>query len=165
MTNSEPISTRTKLLEAARDVIRTKGYAATTVDDICAAAGVSKGSFFHHFLSKEEMGIAAIDHWNETTESLFLSQPYTRLEDPRARVFGYVDFRETLIRGGVPEFTCLIGTTVQETYATHQGLRAISDAGLARHIAMLARDLEAAKRRYAPDAAWTSESVGMFMQA
>lgn len=30
---------------------------------------------------------------------------------------------------------------------------------------MLARDLEAAKQRYAPDATWTAESVGTFMQA
>ena len=41
-----------KPLEAALRVIRTKGYAATTVDDLCATAGVSKGSFFHHFKSK-----------------------------------------------------------------------------------------------------------------
>ena len=165
MTSKDASATRTKLLEAARDVIRSQGYAATTVDDICAAAGVSKGSFFHHFASKEEMGIAAIDYWNVTTAALFESQPYAALPDPRDRVFGYVDFRAALIRGGIPQFTCLIGTTVQETYATHPGLRAISDTGLTNHVAMLARDLDAAKQRYAPDAAWTGESVGTFMQA
>jgi TetR/AcrR family transcriptional repressor of nem operon len=44
MTNS-----RNKLLDAAIDVVRSKGYGATRVDDIAAAAGVTKGSFFHHF--------------------------------------------------------------------------------------------------------------------
>lgn len=112
MAIAEQSATRTKLLEAARDVIRTQGYAATTVDDICAKAGVSKGSFFHHFASKEQMGVAAIDHWNATTAALFKSQPYAALPDPRDRVFGYVDFRVALIRGRVPEFTCLIGTTI-----------------------------------------------------
>jgi TetR/AcrR family transcriptional repressor of nem operon len=47
-------SSKTRLLDAALTVIRTKGYAATTVDDICHAAGVTKGSFFHHFKSKDE---------------------------------------------------------------------------------------------------------------
>ena len=50
---------KTKLLEAALQVIRTKGYAATTVDDICEQAGVTKGSFFHHFKSKDELALSA----------------------------------------------------------------------------------------------------------
>jgi len=165
MSSTDIAPTRTKLLDAARDVIRAQGYSATTVDDICAAAGVSKGSFFHHFESKEAMGVAAIDHWNVTTQAFFENAPYARLPDPRDRVFGYVDFREDLIKGDVYQFTCLIGTTVQEAYATYPALRAICDTGLTNHIAMLARDLDAAKRRYAPDAAWSPESVGTFMQA
>jgi len=40
---------KTKLLNAALHVIRAKGYTATRVEDICEAAGVTKGSFFHHF--------------------------------------------------------------------------------------------------------------------
>ncbi len=53
-------ATRTKLLEAARDVIRGQGYAATTVDDICKAAGVTKGGFFHHFASMDALAKAAL---------------------------------------------------------------------------------------------------------
>jgi len=161
----EAFPTRTKLLEAARDVIRTKGYAATSVDDICAAASVSKGSFFHHFASKEAMGIAAIEYWNETTQSLFLSQPYMRSDDPRIRVFGYLDLRLALISEDIPGFTCLIGTTVQETYATRPALRAICESGLADHVAILARDLDAAKAHHAPDADWNGAGVGAFIQA
>lgn len=158
------IPTRIRLLEAARDVIRAKGYAATTVDDICAAAGVSKGSFFHHFASKEEMGVAAIDHWNTTTTALFESAPYNALPDPRDRVLGYVDFRAALIQGEIAQFTCLVGTTVQETYATHPDLRDASNRCFTDHIAMLTRDIAAAKQRYAPDADWSAESVGYFIQ-
>ena len=46
---------KTKFLDAALRVIRTKGYTATRIDDVCAAAGLTKGSFFHHFKSKEEI--------------------------------------------------------------------------------------------------------------
>jgi len=163
MKNSD--ATRTKLLDAARDLIRAKGYAATTVDDICSAAGVTKGSFFHHFASKEQLGIAAIAHFSAMAESLFASAPFRSLPDPRDRLLGYVDFRASLFQGEVAKYTCLIGTSVQEAYATHPNLRAACDEGLSIHVAELERDVTAAKQRYAPDAPWTPESVAYFMQA
>ncbi|MBL9052404.1 MAG: helix-turn-helix transcriptional regulator, partial [Tabrizicola sp.] len=38
---------RARLIEAARSLVRHKGFAATSVDELCAAAGVTKGAFFH----------------------------------------------------------------------------------------------------------------------
>jgi|SRR5579862_543830 len=161
----DPATTRTKLLDAARDVIRAKGYSAATVDDICAAAGVTKGGFFHHFASKEALGVAAIEQFGAMADSLFAAAPYAALPDPRDRVLGYVDFRAALIKGEIAQFTCLMGTTVQETYATHPELREACDQGMSEHVAMLTRDLAAAKRLYAPEASWSPESVAYFMQA
>lgn len=51
---------RTRLLNATLKVVRAKGYNATRVEDVCAAAGLTKGSFFHHFKSKDELALAAI---------------------------------------------------------------------------------------------------------
>jgi TetR/AcrR family transcriptional repressor of nem operon len=153
------------MLDAARDVIRAKGYTATTVDDICAAAGVTKGAFFHHFDSKERLGIAAVEQFGAMAAALFAAAPYRANPDARERVLGYVDFRISLLHGDLAHYTCLMGTTVQEVYATHPDLRAACDAGMSEHVAELARDLEAAKQRYAPDASWTPEGVGYFMQA
>jgi TetR/AcrR family transcriptional repressor of nem operon len=158
-------ATKTKLIDAARDLIRTKGYAATTVDDLCAAAGVTKGGFFHHFPSKEHLAKAAIEHFGTTTLGFFQSAPYAAQPDPRDRVFGYVDFRAAMFDLEIPRFTCLLGTTVQEVHATHPDLRAACDQGMSEHVEMLVKDLEAAKARYAPEAAWSAESVGYFMQA
>jgi TetR/AcrR family transcriptional repressor of nem operon len=158
-------ATRTKLLDAARDVIRTKGYAATTVDDICTGAGVTKGGFFHHFASKEELAKAAIEQFGVMASELFHSAPYASLPDPRDRVLGYVDFRAAILQGELYQYTCLLGTTVQETYATHPELRAAADRGMSEHIDMLTQDIEAAKKLYAPDATWSAQSVGYFMQS
>ncbi len=163
---TQPIhESKVRLLNAALNVIRAKGYAATTVDDICHAAGVTKGSFFHHFKSKDDLALSTAAHWGEMTEGFFASAPYHQSQDPLERLLGYVDFRAEILRGDVPDYTCLLGTLVQETYVTHPDIRTACDKGMATHIAILMRDIEAAKRLYAPDATWSVESVGYFIQS
>lgn len=161
----ERLPSKTRLLNAALYAIRAKGYAATTLDDICHDAGVTKGSFFHHFRSKDDLALAAVAHWNAMSADLFTAAPYHDARDPLARVLGYVEFRAALLTGELPEYTCLLGTLVQETYATHPEIRTACEQGLAAHIAELTHDIEAAKRRYAPTARWSAEGVGAFIQA
>jgi TetR/AcrR family transcriptional repressor of nem operon len=165
MKDQTPHQSKTKLLSAALSVIRAKGYAATTVDDLCHAAGVTKGSFFHHFKSKDELAMSAAAYFGETTEGFFTSAPYHNLKDPLDRLLGYLDFRAEGLRGELPDYTCLLGTLVQETYATHPDIRTACDLGMSRHIAILTRDIEAAKQLYAPDAPWSAASVGYFIQS
>ena len=78
---------------------------------------------------------------------------------------GYVDFRAEILRGDLPDYTCLLGTRVQETYATHPEIRAACEKGLSSHVAILTRDIEAAKQLYAPEATWSAASVGYFIQS
>jgi len=156
---------KTKLLNAALNVIRAKGYAATTIDDVCHAAGLTKGSFFHHFESKDDLALSAAAHWGEMTEGFFAAAAYHEADDPLQRLLGYVDFRADILRGEVADYTCLLGTLVQETHATHPAIRAACDAGMSTHIAILTADIEAAKRLHAPDAPWSAESVGYFIQS
>jgi TetR/AcrR family transcriptional repressor of nem operon len=165
MTTEAQHESKTKLLNAALRVIRASGYAATTVDDICHAAGVTKGSFFHHFKSKDDLALSAAVYWGEITERFFASAPYRQSEDPLERLLGYVDFRAEILQGELPDYTCLLGTLVQETYATHPDIRAACDKGMSTHITIITRDIEAAKRRYAPNASWSAASVGYFIQS
>jgi TetR/AcrR family transcriptional repressor of nem operon len=160
-----PAQSRTRLLNGALHIIRTKGYAATTVDDICRDAGVTKGSFFHHFKSKDDLALGAVAHWRTMTEGFFAAAPYHQPHDPLARLLGYLDFRSAILSGELADYTCLLGTLVQETYETHPAIRAACDQALSSHIAALTRDVDAAKELYAPDAAWSAESVGSFIQA
>jgi len=156
---------KTRLLAAALHLIRGKGYAATAVDEICHEAGLTKGSFFHHFKSKDDLALAAVAHWRALTEGFFAGAPYHAPVDPLDRLLGYVDFRAAILSGELADYTCLLGTLVQETYATHPEIRASCEEALSAHIQELTRDVEAAKRLYAPDALWSAESVGNFMQA
>lgn len=158
-------TSRQRFLDAAVRLIRARGYEAATIDDLCREAGLTKGSFFHHFRSKEDLALAAADHFAGGAESLFGQAPYQAHDDPRERVLGYVEFRRAILRGAVPEFTCLLGTMVQETYETHPALREACDRHIRAHADAVARDIAAARAVHAPDADWSAESLGLFTQA
>ena len=154
-----------KLLDAAVYVIRSKGYSAARVEDICAEAGLTKGAFFHHFASKEACAIAAAAHFAANADALFDAAPYSHLPDARARVLGYVDFRKAILQGELPQFTCLLGTMVQEAYNSHPAIRAACDRYISEHAQRLEADIAEAKARYAPDLAWTPDSAALYSQA
>ncbi len=158
-------SARTKLLQAALRVIRTKGYAATSVDELCETAGVTKGAFFHHFKSKEDLAVAAANYWSETTGAFFDAAPYQQLQDPLDRVFGYLDFRRMILNGSMPEITCLAGTMVQETYDTHPAIREACNASISGHAAKLAIDIDKAIGTHGISAEVTPDSLALFTQA
>lgn len=157
--------TRNKLIEAAFGPIRQRGLAATSLDEICAAAGVSKGAFFHHFKSKEHLASAAADHWSETTGQLFETAPYHEAEDPLDRVLGYVDFRRQLIAGEPSDFTCFVGTMVQEAYATSPAIQSACWNSISSHADKLADDIVAATARYGIQAGWNARSLALHTQA
>ncbi len=154
-----------RLLNAAVRVIRTKGFGATRIEDVCEAAGLTKGSFFHHFTGKEALGIAVAEHWSLTTGELFNAAAYRRHEDPLDRVLGYIDFRRAILRGDLADFTCLAGTMVQEIYETNPSIREACAQSILGHAREVERDITAAKRRYAPRARWTAESLALHTQA
>ncbi len=164
-TQARAVLTRTSLLNAALKVIRSKGYSATTIDDICAAAGVTKGSFFHHFASKEDLAIAATQHWNALTGGLFANAPYQQVQDPRERILAYIDFRAQMVQGDLADVTCLLGTMVQEAFDTYPAIRVACREGIAGHAQTLVPTIEEAKALYAPDANWSAESLALYTQA
>jgi TetR/AcrR family transcriptional regulator, transcriptional repressor for nem operon len=158
-------ASKTRMLDAAVQAIRAKGYSAMTIDDVCLAAGLTKGSFFHHFKSKEALALAAAGHFAAMADSLFAQAPYRALHDPLERLLGYVDFRMAILQGRLPEFTCLLGTMVQETFESHPAIREACDAHISAHAAEVAKDIAEAKSRYAPDATWSAEGLGLYTQA
>ena len=158
-------ASKTKLLNAALLMIRTKGYAATTVDDICDAAEVTKGSFFHHFKGKEELAVEATRHWTDVTGGVFAAAPYQAIADPRERVLASIDFRRDILQGNLPDFTCLLGTMVQETFETHPAIRDACWSGIDGHAQVVANDIALARALYAPDAEWTAQSLAHYTQA
>jgi TetR/AcrR family transcriptional repressor of nem operon len=156
---------RAKLLDAAITLIRAQGYAGTSVDDLCRAAGVTKGAFFHHFKSKDDLAVAAARHWSETTGALFAAAPYHQHADPLERVLAYVDFRAALIDGAPTDFTCFAGTLVQEAFAANDDIRAACEASIFGHAATLESDIEMARPKHRASGDWTAKSLALHTQA
>lgn len=156
---------RRKLLDASLALIREKGYALTTVDELCARAGVAKGSFFHHFKDKEALAVAAAGYWSQMSGALFNGASYHKHKDPLDRVLGYIDFRKSILKGEVAEFTCLVGTMVQEVYESNPAIRDACDASISDHAAKVEADIAEAMKLHGIRAKWTAKSLALHTQA
>ena len=94
--------------------MRRQGYAATAVDQVCADAGASKGSFFHYFKSKEDLAKGCLENWDAMAAGMLAGASFQTLEDPVERLQGYMDFFIGLFANPGMYKSCLVGTTVQE---------------------------------------------------
>lgn len=160
-----PHESKTKLLDALLHVVRAKGYAATRVEDVCAHAGLTKGSFFHHFKGKEDLALAAAALWDARTAETFAAAPYHDAGDPLGRLIAYIEFRKAILSGDLPDFTCFAGTVVQEAYRTHPDVSAACARSITGHARTLEADIRAAMRDHGIRATWTPESLAMYMMA
>lgn len=65
------VDTRTSILNCSLELFSKDGYDATSVAEICQQAGVSKGAFYHHFPSKQDLFLALMTRWLEEVDALF----------------------------------------------------------------------------------------------
>lgn len=117
-----PTPSRDKLIAVARRLILERGYSAMSVNDICVAAGVTKGSFFHHFSSKEILGEAVLCEFWQDVQQRQKNASYQQATSPITRLLGYIDhaidtYQHPELRSG-----CLLAVYVSELKETHPDL-------------------------------------------
>ena len=161
---SSETGSRQKLLNASLTLIRQNGYTATTVDGLCEAAGVTKGAFFHHFKSKDDLGVASAKYWAESTGAFFAAAPYHSHSDPLDRVLGYLEFRKTMLAGTLSEISCLAGTMVQEVHSSHPEITRACAATILDHAARIENDIAAAMKLHRIRGEWTAHSLALHTQ-
>jgi TetR/AcrR family transcriptional regulator, transcriptional repressor for nem operon len=142
-------SARDGLIAAAHALVRRQGWSGTSVDQLCTAAGVTKGAFFHHFASKEALGVAAAAAWTDSAkERIFDVLDAREIADPFVKLLAHIDYRGAMIGGPAEDWTCFVGTTVQEAFATSGPLREAANASITAYAEALAKDVQAAIDHY-----------------
>jgi TetR/AcrR family transcriptional regulator, transcriptional repressor for nem operon len=160
-----PVQTREKLVTAAVGLILDRGYHATGVEAICEVAGVTKGSFFHHFKNKDELGLAVIQWWSAMGSGLYAKAWEDAAVDPLQQLFAMIDIMEGFAsRPGQP-CVCVIGMMAQEMAATHPEFRASCAEELnvwTQNVAIL---LSKARELHRPPEPFDPEEVAWFLNS
>jgi TetR/AcrR family transcriptional repressor of nem operon len=110
----EKKDTRSEIVRIGTGLIYRQGYNATGIDAILKEAGVPKGSFYHYFKSKEEFGLAVIDHFADGFEQRL----HTFLQDeevsPLNRLRNFLESGLARVSQNACTRGCLIGNLGQE---------------------------------------------------
>lgn len=93
--------TRQKILDAAQQAVLERGFAATSVDTIQEAAGISRGTFFYHFKTKDDLARTLIERYADADRQLiddFMSRAETLSRDPLQQVLLFISLHEDLFK-------------------------------------------------------------------
>ena len=128
--SKRPNPARERILEATTTLLLDRGYGATSVDEICRAAGVTKGGLFYHFDSKETLVSAAVERFfaalvaaGEAARADTGSRPFEALD-------AYVESLPVLIEGPLLTRGCLLGAMSLQTSESHPAVWASAQHAL-----------------------------------
>ncbi|MFO0931257.1 MAG: TetR family transcriptional regulator C-terminal domain-containing protein [Planctomycetota bacterium] len=118
-------STRDALVERAGHLFRERGFRATSIGDVVEHTGVPKGSLYHHFPSKDELGYAVLARWRDEFRVRFLD-PLLAADGPAPleRVARFLEDFVASQRSGTCRGGCPFGTLAAEMADVHEGFRA-----------------------------------------
>jgi TetR/AcrR family transcriptional repressor of nem operon len=154
-------ATRRKLIDATVALMLKRGFNATTVDEICAEAGVTKGSFFYHFENKDDIGQAVVKAWGEFGQSVY-AEAWKQPGEPLEEIHRLFDIMDGVTKRPEP-CVCLVGILTQEMSGEHPGFSAACARELDIWAEMFRSRLEAAKQQLKPAIKFDPGEVAWFI--
>lgn len=92
--------TRARILDAARSLVMSKGFAGTSIDDILKATELTKGAFFHHFKGKAELARELVERYALGDLAMFegfVEQVEANSDDPLQQMIDFLKLFEVYI--------------------------------------------------------------------
>jgi TetR/AcrR family transcriptional regulator, transcriptional repressor for nem operon len=86
-------ATRDRILDSAQRIVLERGFSATSVDAVLAEAGATKGAFFHHFPSKNDLGRALLERYAAADERMLddvMAAAEAESDDPGEQIVAFV---------------------------------------------------------------------------
>jgi TetR/AcrR family transcriptional regulator, transcriptional repressor for nem operon len=123
-------TTRAQIVDAADDLFYRQGFEHTSFSDIAAVVKISRGNFYHHFKSKDEILDAVIDRRLADTDGM-LAEWERVSDDPADRIRSFVHILVTN-RADIMRYGCPVGTLCSELSKLDHASRAEANQLFAR---------------------------------
>jgi TetR/AcrR family transcriptional repressor of nem operon len=133
------VDTRQSLLEAARRIVAVKGYAAVGINEVLAAAGVPKGSFYHYFASKDAFGEAMMTSYFDDYLAAMDGIAADRDRSSAEHLMSYWQRFYDLQAADDCQGGCLVVKLGAEVADLSEAMRAVTKAGTAAIVDRLER--------------------------
>lgn len=157
-------STRERILDLAHELVLKQGYAATSLEQILERAGVTKGAFFHHFKSKEELARALVDRYLAGEQQVFdatLGRAEKLTSDPLQQVLVGLGLLEEMFAAlDAPHPGCLIAAFLYQNQLMTPETTAKSRKAFLVWRRHVAAKLAAAAKVHPPRVAVDYDSIG-----
>lgn len=146
--------TRTRILNAAEELVLDHGFAGTTVEAILDRTGFTKGAFFHHFPSKDDLAHALVERYAEH-DAETLEENMDRAErlsrDPLQQVLIFVGlFEESMDELAEPSPGCLFASYCYEAQLFDERIHRMIREAFGRWRTRLGEKLQAAIECHPP---------------
>ena len=128
-------NTATKILDAAQELIQTRGFSAMSFQHIAELVSIRKPSIIHHFPSKSALGVAVIQRYRES----FAVQMRAIKADPDKTAWDALEFyfMPYLEFAKTPDKACLCGVLAGEIFALPKEMQTEVEDFMASHHAWL----------------------------
>jgi AcrR family transcriptional regulator len=146
--------TRERILDLAEDAVLHKGFASTSIDELIAAANITKSGFFYHFRDKNDLAKALLNRYLERDEAIFkdlFARADALNEDP---LHGFLVFLKMLadlmadLPSGHPG--CIVASYCYQDRLFSAEVRELNAAGVRAWRARFKKRLDLIAERYPP---------------
>jgi TetR/AcrR family transcriptional regulator, transcriptional repressor for nem operon len=147
-------ATRERILDAAQRIVLERGFAATSVDAVLEQAPATKGAFFHHFPSKNDLGRALLERYAAADKRMlddFMAAAEAESDDPAYQLVAFVRrFEQAADEVAPTQPGCLFVSFIYESQLAGNGEHDLIATSIRHWRTQLLDKLEAAARAHPP---------------